>query len=80
MAKPVISTRIGAEGLNAVNGGNIVFADTPQDFTSVVQSLLTDQARMTSLGRLGRDTVTRFHERAVTAAALEQLYNEVMDR
>jgi polysaccharide biosynthesis protein PslH len=80
MAKPVISTAIGAEGLHAINGGNIVFADSPRELASAIQALLADKARMSALGRGGRDTVMRFHERGITAAAIEQLYHEVAGR
>jgi glycosyltransferase involved in cell wall biosynthesis len=41
MQVPVVSTTIGAEGLNAVNGVHLQIADRPQDFAESCLRLLT---------------------------------------
>lgn len=41
---PVVSTSIGVEGMNLVNGKNILIADTPQDFANAVIRLISDAA------------------------------------
>jgi len=40
MRKPVVSTTLGAEGLDAVNGQHIILADTPDAFADKVVELL----------------------------------------
>jgi glycosyltransferase involved in cell wall biosynthesis len=56
MRKPVVSTRIGAEGLNFGDGFEIVLSDDPQEFAQAVAGLLASPANRTSMGlrALGR--------------------------
>lgn len=42
MGIPVVSTSLGAEGLNSRSGEHILIADTPEAFSSAVLQLLTD--------------------------------------
>lgn len=39
---PVVSTSMGAEGINAIRGKHIMIADTPIEFTAAIQKLITD--------------------------------------
>ena len=55
--KPVISTTKGAEGLNVIEGTNILLADNADDFADAVIRLLTDQDLAASIGEGGRDMV-----------------------
>jgi sugar transferase (PEP-CTERM/EpsH1 system associated) len=57
MAKPMVSTTLGAEGLNFVDGGEIVRADDPTSFAEAVVALLDDPARRRTLGRAARARV-----------------------
>lgn len=43
--KPIISTSIGAEGVNYTEGKNILIADAPEKFSSAVISLLKDSEK-----------------------------------
>jgi polysaccharide biosynthesis protein PslH len=54
MAKPIVSTRIGAEGLTFVDGHDIVIADRPTHFAQCVASLLTNPAQRERLGQAAR--------------------------
>jgi len=54
MAKPVVSTRIGAEGLDFADGEEIVLADEPGEFASVVAGLLADPSRRRTIGLAAR--------------------------
>lgn len=51
MDKPVVSTRVGAEGLPMVDGRDIVLADTPEEFAAAVVRLLENPAEARALGR-----------------------------
>jgi glycosyltransferase involved in cell wall biosynthesis len=57
MAKPVVSTRIGAEGLNFVDGEEIVLADEPRAFAHAIVDLLADPARRRTMGGAARRRV-----------------------
>jgi len=63
MAKPVVSTRIGAEGLNFVDGEEIVLADEPRAFAHAIVDLLADPARRRTLGDAGQARLGRVQVR-----------------
>jgi glycosyltransferase involved in cell wall biosynthesis len=41
---PVVSTHIGAEGLEVTHGENILLADTPVDFAGAIERLIGDRS------------------------------------
>ncbi len=57
MAKPVVSTTIGAEGLPVTSGEHLVLADGAEDFARAVVALLRDPARRRALAEAGRALV-----------------------
>src|SRR6185503_1631121 len=56
---PVVSTTVGAEGLPARHGGNILLADDPASFAAAVSSLLDSPAERDRIGRRGREQFER---------------------
>ena len=44
MKKPVVSTKIGAEGLEVIDGLNILIADNPFDFLIKITALFENKA------------------------------------
>ncbi|HEX9349014.1 MAG TPA: glycosyltransferase [Gemmatimonadales bacterium] len=57
MGLPVVSTRIGAEGLPVTDGHDIVLADSPEDFAAAALQLLRDTARARAIGDEAARTV-----------------------
>lgn len=57
MAKPVVSTTIGAEGLPIADGTDLVVADTPESFAAAVVRILKDDAWAARLGAQAASTV-----------------------
>lgn len=57
MERAVVSTRVGAEGLDLRDGHEILLADTAQDFAAAVLSVLADPARAQALAQAGRALV-----------------------
>ena len=57
MAKAVVATRVGAEGLPIVSGQHFLRADSPADFARAVVTLLKDPGRRQALGMAGRRLV-----------------------
>lgn len=69
MERPVVSTTIGAEGLDVENGRHVVLADEANAFADAVVGLLSDPARAGSLGQAGAAHVREHYgwERAAEA-------------
>ena len=57
MGKAVVSTTVGAEGLDVNNGQHLLLADTAQDFATAVHRLLEAPARRLTLGQAGREHI-----------------------
>lgn len=57
MEKPIISTTVGAEGLPARDGMELLLADTPEAFAERVVRVLTDESYARELGARGAKMV-----------------------
>jgi glycosyltransferase involved in cell wall biosynthesis len=78
MAKPVVSTTVGAEGLALESGRHFVAADDPETFAGAVVSLLRDPARRRALGTAGRDLVETYYSWPTIARQFEERCEEVV--
>jgi glycosyltransferase involved in cell wall biosynthesis len=68
MGKAVLSTSVGAEGLNVVADQHLALADGPEPFSAAVTALLREPDRRRSLGAAGRRLVeSRYSWKSVTA-------------
>lgn len=56
---PCVTTSIGAEGMGLVNGRDILIADTPSQFASVVRRLFDDPEFWTEMSQRGMETAQR---------------------
>jgi glycosyltransferase involved in cell wall biosynthesis len=76
MAKPVVSTTIGAEGLTFKHGEEIFIADDPRDMAHSIAALLGDSARRLRIGGAARRRVATEYGlpalRCALRAALER--------
>jgi glycosyltransferase involved in cell wall biosynthesis len=59
MGRAVVSTTVGAEGLDLEPGVNILFEDTPEGFTAAINQLWQDEPRRRALGQAGRQVIDR---------------------
>jgi len=57
MAKPIVTTTIGAEGLPVRDGDELLLADEPHDFADAIVRMLGDPARASRLGEQARKAV-----------------------
>jgi polysaccharide biosynthesis protein PslH len=73
MEKPIVSTTMGAEGLEFIDGSEILIADQPQAFAETVAGLLSDAARRSSLGRAARRRVEQQYSMPVLRESLVEL-------
>ena len=80
MGKPVVSTTLGAEGIDVEDGRDIVLADDPDDFAASVLALFQDAPAGDSLGRAGRLLVEQRYSWEYAGSCLEALYRRVCER
>jgi glycosyltransferase involved in cell wall biosynthesis len=78
MARPVVSTTVGAEGLGLAPGRHFVAADDPGAFAAAAVALLRDPARRRQLGEAGRRLVETCYSWPTIARTFEQHCAEVV--
>jgi glycosyltransferase involved in cell wall biosynthesis len=71
---PVVSTRIGAEGLAANDGEICELADDPNEFAQKVIRLLSDQREASALAQRARENVIATRDMRKITYDLEQSY------
>jgi len=74
---PVVSTTIGAEGLEAINGRNILIADDTEGFVAAVVSVLQRGELRQNLSGEGRRTAARY-DWAVIGRTLRDVYADLI--
>ena len=77
MGKAVVSTTVGAEGLELGEGKNIVLADTPGDFADRVVELLENDGLRDSIERNARATAEARYSWNAIGPDLSAIYNEL---
>lgn len=80
MGKAVVSTTIGAEGLNVQPEENILIADQPAEFARQTVRLLADPELRIRLGQAGRRLVECQYSWRKIATGVGQLYQELGER
>jgi|GEM_PF-2381342 len=78
--KPVVSTTIGAEGIDVEDGRNILLGDNPDAFARACVELLESAAMRQSMGREGRKCVEEKYSESVVAEKLNQLLTSQLMR
>lgn len=77
MGKAVVSTRVGAEGLNLSAGDEIMIADEPAKFADAVTQLMVDKSTRRKLGENGRRRVETEYDWRRIGEKLQGLYEAV---
>lgn len=78
--KAIVSTSVGAEGINYTNGKNILIADSPGDFCDAVLKLKNDETLCKSLGSNARKLVEKEYDNKVLGTELLSFYNSLIDQ
>lgn len=78
MAKAIVSTALGAEGLDAVPGRDLLVADAPAAFADAVVRLLDDPGLAARLGEAGRRLAVERYSWSAAAERLEGFYREIL--
>jgi glycosyltransferase involved in cell wall biosynthesis len=80
MAIPVVSTPLGAEGLPARDGENMLLAETAEALAEATVKLLGDKELSSKLGTAGRDLVVRNYSWQRGVEILEEVLEEVVGK
>jgi glycosyltransferase involved in cell wall biosynthesis len=78
MARPVVTTSVGAEGLGASHGHELLIADSAAELAAAIDGLLAEPERAEALGRAGRDLVRRRFDWDQIARDHEALYDATL--
>lgn len=74
---PIVSTTVGAEGLDLKEGENILLADDPQGFAEKVDILLKNPALRGKLGNAGRVLVQQKYDWKFSVQKLDEVYTSL---
>ena len=77
MGKPVVATRLGAEGLDFQNGEEIILNDEPREFAGAVSDLLLNPGRRKSLAAAARQRVVRDYSFPALCVAIRAALHSV---
>ena len=78
MGKAIVSTTVGAEGLDLKDGAEIFIADEPTAFADVVTRLLTDVQLRRRIGENGRSRVEQDYDWRSIGEKLHALYTKIL--
>jgi glycosyltransferase involved in cell wall biosynthesis len=77
LGSPVVSTRIGAEGIEAEDGREILLADEPEEFAAAVSRLLASQELFENLRQAGRQLVEQEYDWRVVGREVNRTVAEL---
>jgi glycosyltransferase involved in cell wall biosynthesis len=78
MGKAVVSTSVGCEGLETIDGHNILIRDEPAEFAAAVLQVLRDRDLRNRLGREGRRTAEEHYAWRVVGQKLIGQYENLI--
>jgi len=76
--KAVVSTSIGAQGVEAVNGADITIADSASDFADSVVRLLGDDIKRRQIGEAAFKKAAEYYSPGRIIGNLEAIYKQVL--
>lgn len=74
---PVVSTTVGAEGLNVVAGEHLLVADQPEGFASAIDRLLIDASLRAAVSERARKLVETLYDWALIAERHDEVYRSL---
>ena len=80
MAKNIVSTSIGAEGIEAENGTELVIADTPIDFAKAISQLLSNPDKARRMRQNARARAEKSYNNKVLINQLVKFYQDLLSR
>lgn len=78
LGKVVITTSIGAEGLDVENGKNILIADTPEEFVAAIEKCVRTPDVCAIIGENARNFVSLYHNNELITNKLVDFYRSLL--
>ena len=78
MGVPVVSTAIGAEGIAATNGRDILLANSAAEITQALERVIRDASLRDELSKRGRELVCQHYDWSSIGDRLYGVYSELM--
>ena len=78
LGKTVISTSIGAEGINIENDKNILIANTPLDFFEAIKLLYANEQMAEDIGNRARQLIEQEHSTKKLISQLVGFYQQIL--
>lgn len=79
IGKTVITTTVGAQGIDYTDGENILIADTPEQFARQIKRCLDDDAFCSRVGEAAAQLVADQYDRKKLAEELIEFYNKRLE-
>jgi glycosyltransferase involved in cell wall biosynthesis len=79
MGKAIVSTTLGAEGIEAVPGRDLLVEDEPAAFADAVNRLMAEPGLAARIGKSARQLAVERYAWSGAARALESFYRRVLD-
>jgi glycosyltransferase involved in cell wall biosynthesis len=79
MGKAIVSTSMGAEGIDVTNGENIIIADDPKDFANAVVKLLRNKEECLRLGANARKLAETTYDWKIIGSKLDSAYVSLLN-
>jgi len=79
LGKIIISTTIGAEGIDYENGKNIVLADSPEEFNKMIKYYLNDQNSAEQVGIQAKKLIKEKYDNKVITEKLIAFYHQLLN-
>ena len=78
-SKVVISTKIGAEGINYTHGKDIIIADTPEEFCEAINNYYNSAENSLSISENARQLIENEHNNKIVIDDLIKTLNKLID-
>jgi glycosyltransferase involved in cell wall biosynthesis len=80
VGKAIISTSIGAEGINYTNKENIIIADTTEEFVNAIEYLLDNQQVVKSIGEAAKKLIYSEYDNNFVVKKLVEFYEKEVSK
>jgi glycosyltransferase involved in cell wall biosynthesis len=80
MGRAVVTTSVGAEGIDVTNGENIIIADNPDEFARRSVDLLKNPEETERIGKKARELVIEKYDWKIIGKRYSAIYEELVDK
>lgn len=78
MEKAIIAHPVACEGIDVTDEVNVIFAESAQEFSAKIHSLLADENKRKRLGKAGRKLATEKYDRERIGSLISSFYTELV--